>query len=180
MQPSEYASFTKTLVAASVEKVLGEDEFVEDVEMDRLVREMSAVFLFNTTTTKNFTADMWAATYWPTERPDIKVRRLDSILGTNRIWVRQMVPYRFDFPAPRPLREALRAASNNYEMYVSDEDFKVHLNPRPVYRVNLEVLRQDTPICNGHISFTSRNSGYTGTIPASVSGKIVFDDGTTL
>ncbi|XP_055328490.1 uncharacterized protein LOC129581442 [Paramacrobiotus metropolitanus] len=180
MQSSEYASFTKTVVAASVEKMLGGDEFVEDVERDSLVSEMSAVFPFNTTTTKNFTADMWAATYWPTERPDIKARRLDSILGTNRIWVRQMVPYRFNFPAPRPLREAFYAAINNYEMYVSDEDFKVHLNPRPVYRVNLQVLRQDAPVCSGNISLTRRNSGYTGTVPLSVGGKIVFDDGTTL
>ncbi|XP_055330202.1 uncharacterized protein LOC129582655 [Paramacrobiotus metropolitanus] len=177
MQPSDYANFTKTLVATAIEKVLGEDDFVVDAIMDRLVREISDAFPFNTTTTGNFTTEMWAATYWENERPDKKAHRLERIFGTNRTWVRQKMFADYGNSTNPALTSALNQAydeliRSDKEMYWSDD--KVILKSMPVYRVNLDFLHQNAPVCKWPFAMVNSTADYT--VVASV-GRAVPDAG---
>ncbi|XP_055330096.1 uncharacterized protein LOC129582584 isoform X2 [Paramacrobiotus metropolitanus] len=176
MQPSDYANFTKTVVAAAVERALTENEFVDDEEMGRLAREMSNVFAYNTTTTENFTPEMWAATYWKSERPDMKASRLESVLGQNRAWVSQKMYADYGYTINTKLSSAFNQAydeliQSGEEMYWDD---KVLLRPMPMYRVSLDALRPNALICNGEAIITSSSADYT--VVANVGGAL-SDDG---
>ncbi|XP_055357962.1 uncharacterized protein LOC129602820 [Paramacrobiotus metropolitanus] len=182
MSAKDYNSFTKTLVAGAVEKLLGENEFVEDDEMERLERErkMEAVFPYNCTTTANFTSEMWGATFWSTERPDVKARRLDDVLRSHREWVRERMNGT-NSTAPISVILAYDEVIEAHELYFRDNakrvSGEVHLNELTVYRVNLEVFRQNTPICIGNVTVSTKGANYTAAVPANVGEKIVFDDG---
>ncbi|XP_055356660.1 uncharacterized protein LOC129601791 isoform X2 [Paramacrobiotus metropolitanus] len=179
MQPSDYTNFTKTLVAIAVEKMLDKNEFVDEDEMDKLVSEVSVLFPFSTTTSDNFTAEMWAATISATERADIKLRRLDDVLSRYRTWVSLMAAggkWAHSL-APDLLWRAFTEVRQDSRMDVIDG--KAVLKALPMYRVNLEVLRLNAPVCIGNVSFTRISAEYTGTAPANVD-EIVLDDGNTL
>ncbi|XP_055328170.1 uncharacterized protein LOC129581230 [Paramacrobiotus metropolitanus] len=185
MSAKDYNSFTKTLVAGAVEKLLGENEFVEDDEMERLERErkMEAVFPYNCTTTANFTSEMWEATFSSTERPDVKARRLDAVLSDHGDWVREMLNG-IHSTAPIPVMQAYNEVLEDDDLYFTDiakyTSGKVHLKELYVFYVNLEVLRQKTPICIGNVTITPKSANYTAAVPADVGDKIVFNDGTSL
>ncbi|XP_055330122.1 uncharacterized protein LOC129582603 [Paramacrobiotus metropolitanus] len=182
MKTSDYANFTKTLLAAAVEKMVDEGEFVDDDEIDRLASEMSAFFPYNVTTIRNLTPEMWAATYWKNERPDIKARRLDSILGSYRPWVRQQVDSGYigyettlvsdPVPYSAEVIHAYHEMMNSMEMFWNDNNQLV-LDKLPIYRVNLDVFRQKAPVCKGSVHISSSTADYT--VPANVGGGVSDD-----
>ncbi|XP_055355093.1 uncharacterized protein LOC129600561 [Paramacrobiotus metropolitanus] len=184
MRPDDFRNFVRVFVGDAIQHTLGRNAIVVADDVEKVINRTYFRFPHYSTTTAELDNAMWEALYWDeSERPDRKARRLESVLGNGKAWLKKTLE---ESSAANNRNDSIRSRDSQNLTEALDE-FKsassgIYWNgdrilpkPFPVYVISLDLLNMNLPFCIGSIDFV--NSSYQYTVTANL-GKSVSDTAT--
>ncbi|XP_055345116.1 uncharacterized protein LOC129592975 [Paramacrobiotus metropolitanus] len=166
----DYQELIQEIVQSAIEDTLQTGEFVDDAELELAKKQMAALLRYNTTSSAEFTENMWNATYWrgADRRPDEQYKYLTASLGSRtqhktRSAKSSTLSIQLDEKVAHlagPLAELDEGRSG-----VEWNGREIFIRPRTMYCLNLKKLHEEVTLAhNISVHISRHDADYTASV----------------